>query len=330
MDRRIFPLAALCLLLAGCAAPARTETVRFFAMDTAMSVTAAGSAADARAAEDEIDRLDALWSIGSADSEIARLNAGETASVGDETAALLARALEISACTGGAFDCTVYPLEAAWGFYSGDYRVPSDGELAALLPRVGYEKFSLSGGAVTFAVPGMAVDPGGIAKGAAAGKAAALLRARGVTSAVLNLGGNVRAVGSKPDGSPWRVGLADPDDPSASFAVLSVSVRAVVTSGDYQRYFEKDGVRYHHILDPATGRPADSGLRAVTVVTDDDALADGLSTALFVLGREKAAALWRASDDFEAVFFASDGTISVTEGLKDVFSSERPWEVIAR
>ncbi|MPM78812.1 FAD:protein FMN transferase [bioreactor metagenome] len=166
-------------------------------------------------------------------------------------------------------------------------------------------------------VAGMAVDLGGIAKGFAGDRSLAVLADYGVTSALVSLGGNITALGQKPDGSPWRVAVKDPKDPESYLCVLSLRDRTVATSGAYERYFEQDGVVYHHIIDPSTGYPARSGLLSVTVVSPSGAVADAMSTALFVLGEEKGLALWRASEDFEAVLVREDGTVLITQGLFD-------------
>ena len=207
------------------------------------------------------------------------------------------RALEIAAETNGAYDPTVYPLMRAWGFTDGNYRVPADAELDALLQTTGWTEVSADG--TTASLPeGFALDLGGIGKGYAAGRCKEILKAHGVTSALLSLGGNVSALGSKPDGADWTVGLQDPQT-DGCFGYVSASDVSVVTSGGYQRYFEQDGVRYHHILDPKTGRPAASGLQSVSVVSQDDTLADALSTALFVMGLDAGAALYRAGYTLE-------------------------------
>ena len=166
---------------------------------------------------------------------------------------------------------------------------------------------------------GMEIDLGSIAKGYAGQQAAKLLREKGVTSALLNLGGNVQTIGSKPDGGAWQIAVKNPHS-KEPMMVVSVRDKAVVTSGGYERYFEQDGKTYWHIMDPKTGRPADSGLLAVTVIGEDGAMCDGLSTSLFVMGLEKAAALWAESSDFEAIFIAADGTVYITDGLKEDFS----------
>lgn len=318
---------ALCaaLLLALCGCTARTVRREFFAMDTVMTVSVCGGQAELDAVEDEIYRLDGLLSAQSGASEISAVNSG-TEAVSAETAALLRRALEIAAETDGAYDPTIDPLMRAWGFADGNYRVPEQTELDALLQTTGWTEVSVNGTAV--ALPdGFALDLGGIGKGYAAGRCKEMLRERSVTSALLSLGGNVSALGSKPDGTAWTVAIENPDG-GAYLGTVQIADQCVVTSGGYQRYFEQDGVRYWHILDPETGKPARSGMKSVTIVASDDTLADALSTALFVMGPEKAADFWRAHRaQFGAVWLTDDGGLFVTEGL--TLATEREYEVVS-
>ena len=317
----------LCAVLCGCAPKA--ASTEFFAMDTVMQLTAYGKGAEEaiKSCEETIAALDAKLSAQSEESQIARLNAGGACEDG-ETLEVLTDALEIARRTDGAYDPTVYPLMQLWGFGTENAHVPQQKDIDVALKVTGYEK--LPDVTSPYTLPdGMAVDLGGIGKGFAAKKARRCLTASGVTSAVLSLGGNVTLVGAKPDGSDWTVGLQDPSLDSL-FGFISGTNVSVVTSGGYQRYFEENGERYWHILDAKTGWPAKTGLASVTVVSENDVLADGLSTALFVMGLEKAEAFWRESGDFEAVFLLDSGEIFVTEGLKDSFRSERGFEVIAR
>ena len=214
----------------------------------------------------------------------------------------------------------------AWGFTDGNYRVPADAELDALLQTTGWTEVSVDG--TTASLPeGFALDLGGIGKGYAAGRCKEILKAHGVTSALLSLGGNVSALGSKPDGTAWTVAIEDPDG-GAYLGTVQITDQCVVTSGGYQRYFEQDGVRYWHILDPETGKPARSGMKSVTIVSADDALADALSTALFVMGPERAADFWRVHRaEFGAVWLTDDGRLFVTEGL--TLTTEREYEVVS-
>lgn len=318
---------ALTLLLCGCAQ--KQATTEIFAMDTVMQLTAYGSGAERAlgVAEGELARLDAELSAQRTSSEIAKLNAGG-ACENEEVLRVLARALEIAERTDGAYDPTVYPLMQLWGFGTENAHVPQQTEISDALGAVGYER--LSSVTAPYALPsGMAVDLGGIGKGFAAETLRTCLQEQGIRSAVLSLGGNVTLIGSKIDGSDWTVGLQDPDG-DGCFGYVSGKDISVVTSGGYQRYFEENGRRYGHILNAKTGWPAGTGLSSVTIVSADDTLADGLSTALFVMGLDKAIEFWRASDDFEAVFLLDSGEIYVTQGLQGSFRSERSFEVIAR
>ena len=316
---------ALLLFFTLCGCGAQRQTGEWFAMDTVMTAAVYGSADALDAVEAETYRLDALLAAQKDDSEIAAVNDGAEV-VSEETAALLRRALEIAAETNGAYDPTVYPLMRAWGFTDGNYRVPADAELDALLQTTGWTEVSVDG--TTALLPeGFALDLGGIGKGYAAGRCKEILKAHGVTSALLSLGGNVSALGSKPDGTAWTVAIENPDG-GAYLGTVQITDQCVVTSGGYQRYFEQDGVRYWHILDPETGKPARSGMKSVTIVSADDTLADALSTALFVMGPERAADFWREHRaEFGAVWLTDDGRLFVTEGL--TLTTEREYEVVS-
>ena len=325
----ILPLSLILLL---CACQSSDASAQIFAMDTVMDLTVQGSgAAQAlKDAEAELYRLDALLSRQDSASAVSALNesAGSPVAVEEELYNLLQTAVEYSTLTDGAFAVTVAPIMDAWDFTGEHPRVPSRAELDSLLPLVGDERIVFGSGTVTLE-PGMAVDLGGIAKGYASDRLAELLAADGVSSAMVSLGGNVYVRGTKRDGSLWRVAIEDPNDTAAYLGVLSLQDRFIITSGGYQRYFEQDGVRYHHILDPKTGHPAASGLQSVSVVSQDDTLADALSTALFVMGLDAGAALYRAGDlAFEAVFMTDDGSVWITPGLAGQYQSDRPYQVL--
>lgn len=325
------------LMLAGCSAQTSAEessqSREVYAMDTVMTLEAYGQNADAALDEAvaEIERLDALWSIASSDGEIARLNAEKQITASADTLALLTRAKEISAATDGLFSTTIAPLMEAWGFTSGDYRVPDEAELSALLAHVDDKEIAISDSTVT--IPADAkVDLGGIAKGFTSARVMEIFRENGIKNGILSLGGNVQALGTKPDGTLWRVGLQNPADERALFATLELADKAVITSGAYERNFEQDGIVYHHIIDPRTGYPAESGLSSVTIVSDDGTLADGLSTALFIMGKEAAVEFWRSHrDDFDMVLLADDGAVTVSAGIADALtlSDDSAAEVVS-
>ena len=318
--RRVLALALALLLLSGCA-PAQPLERTFFAMDTVMTLRLyqGGDEALLDAAQGRVEELEGLLSVTDESSEVRALNRdGAATGLSPETADLLGAALDLCERTGGALDISTYPVLRAWGFTTGEYAVPSGEDISALLPLVDYTRIELDGDAVLLP-PGMEIDLGSVAKGYAGDQLSRLLRENGVTSALLDLGGNIQAVGARPDGSPWRVGIRNPAG-EGNLGVVEVDNQAVITSGGYERYFEEDGVRYWHILDPKTGAPARSGLVSVTVVGDDGLMCDGLSTALFVLGREKAVEHWRRHRDFEAVLVSEDGSVTITPGLEGRFT----------
>ena len=325
---------AVLLLLCGCGrtepepaatpdpepAPVQEEnSISFLAMDTYMTVRAWGADDDQLGAvRDAVYELDELLSVTAETSEIARLNAGDTVTLSEQTRTLLEKALQLCEKTDGALDISLYPVVKAWGFTTSEYRIPHETEINELLQNVGYRRIGLSGSGAILP-EGMEIDLGSIAKGYAGDLIASMLREDGVTSAILDLGGNIHTVGAKPDGSPWRVGVRDPQS-DGYLGVLSVEDKAVVTSGGYIRYFVgEDGETYWHIIDPATGYPAKNGLISVTIVGDEGAVCDGLSTSLFVMGLDKATDYWRQNGGFEAVFITDDGQVYVTAGLQDTY-----------
>lgn len=339
---RKFCALALTVLMAVSAAGCGTidpdeaqESIQVIAMDTAMIFTAYGvnSTKADYAAEEEVYRLEAMLSRTDEESPVAQLNSQGTAEVDGELWALMETAMEYTAATGGAFDITVAPVTVAWGFTTDSFQVPTQAELDSLLPLVGTDHIHNLGGngdgTVTVELdPGTQIDLGGIGKGYASDRVAAIFREYEIPRGLVQLGGSVLAIGDRPDGAAWVVGIKDPRDPdnaNAFAAVLNLTDAYAVTSGSYQRYFEQDGETYHHIIDPATGYPADSGLTSVTVVADsadgNGTMCDALSTALFVMGEEKALDFWRSGQyDFQLVLVTEDGRVVVTEGLADVLT----------
>ena len=296
-----------------------------FAMDTYMTVSAYGDAGEKAvdAAVKEINRLDALLSTGKASSEVSELNASNGGKLSADTNALMDAALDLYESTDHVFDITIYPVMKLWGFTDQNYKVPSEGDLKAALTLVDASTldYNKAKKTVAFTVDGTQIDFGGIAKGYTSATVAQLYKDYGVTSGLVNLGGNVQTVGFKPDGSEWRIGIQDPEDENDMLGVVQTHDAAVITSGGYERNFEEDGVVYHHIIDPVTGYPADSGLISVTIVSEDGTLADGLSTSLFIMGKDKAIEYWKAhSKDFVFFLCDDDGTLVVSKGLKDKFT----------
>lgn len=324
MDKKclLLPSALTLLLLSGCTSQTVSESRKnFFAMDTIMDFTIYGQEDLLDQTESMIQSLEAEMSVTNPASEIAAINENGYGKVTGDTSDLISAALSLCQRTDGALDISVYPIVHAWGFTTGHYQVPDDASIQALLPLVDYTQIDYQQDSGDIQLPdGMEIDLGSVAKGYAGQKAADFLKENGVTSGLLSLGGNIQAIGSKPDGSPWKIGIQDPFQNESPMMVLSVTDKSVVTSGGYERYFQQDGKTYWHIMDPSTGYPAENGLVSVTIVGTDGMLCDGLSTSLFVMGLEKAADFWGSSDDFDAVFVTEDQTVYITEGLADSFA----------
>lgn len=306
-----------------------------FAMDTYMTVTAYGEKAEkaAEAAIQEIERLDQLLSTGKEDSEIGLLNQNGEGVVSADTVTLLTYAKELCQKTKGSFDVSIYPIMEAWGFSTGEYQVPKESLLEELLTKVDGGKIQCdeSTGKVTFEIEGMKIDFGGLAKGYTSARIMEIWKEYDITSGMVNLGGNVQVLGTKTDGNHWKVGIQSPTDETSYIGVLSVQDKAVITSGGYERYFEQDGKTYHHIVNPDTGYPAESDLTSVTIVSEDGTLADGLSTALFVMGKEEAITYWKEhSQEFDAILWDSAEHIYVTEGIAEDFTSDFQVEIVRK
>ena len=299
-----------------------------YAMDTVMDLKV--YAADdeiLNAAEQEIYRIEQLLKRSDENSEIYKINSSEKCEITEETAYILNTALETGKETDGAFDISIAPVMDLWGFYGQKFYVPTEAEIAEKLALTDYRKIKLSG--TTVKTPAdMQIDLGGIGKGYTSDRVIELMRDNGAKSAIISLGGNVQTLGTKPDGSAWNIGIQNPFNTSEYIGGIRVADEAVITSGGYQRYFMDGDKRYHHIIDPKTGKPSESGLSLVTIVSESGIRADALSTSLFVMGLEKSSEYWRKHGGFEAVLVTDADKIYVTEGLKDRFKSDREYELI--
>ena len=311
----------LCVSLSGCGAPP-SRSADFFAMDTFMSVTVWGQSeaqaqTDLDAVQQRINDLSNTLSRQVSASSLARLNAagGQAVTLDEDTYAALSRAVEYAELTDGAFDPTTAPLSDLWGIGTEHAAVPDAETLDEALVSVDYRNIELLGNHQARLRNGAQVDLGGIGKGYATDAVSHLADGGAMLAA---LGGNIGAYGENPnrkDGA-WLIGLADPDNSSSYIATVAVENQSVVTSGDYERYFEQNGVRYHHIFDPRTGYPVQNELRAVTVVDGESTRADAMTTALFVMGLDRGMEFC-AEQSLDAAFITADHKIYVTDGLKN-------------
>lgn len=317
-----FLTALFLLLIPSCAPTTSVYQTGFIAMDTYVSLTVYGKNAEtaAKAAKEEVMRIESLMSVTDPNSEVYEINAmaGETVTVSDDTEKVIRAALEAAEESGGALDITLRPVIIEWGFTTGEYKIPDMDKLKDLLKKVDYRSVKVGDNSV-FIPFGAQIDLGAAAKGYAGDRAVSVLKENGADSAIISLGGNVHALGAKADGTDWNVAVKNPFD-NSNMCGLKLENKAVVTSGDYERYFEgEDGIRYHHIIDPSDGCPADNGIVSATIIGESGLRCDALSTAVFVMGAEKAERLWREKGGFEMLLVTNDKRIILTEGIADVF-----------
>ncbi len=322
-----FPLVIFCVLFlsVSCKGGGNLYKKSAISMDTLVTITVVSSSekgADKAidSAFAEINRIGKLLNFFSADSEVTQINRSAgiaPVKVSPDTLEIIGEAIDTAEKTDGAFDITIGAVSPLWDFHKKE--LPSKDAVKEKIKLVGYKNIVLDKEHATVFLKkkGMAIDLGGITKGYAADKAAKVLQQQGIHSGIVAAAGDIRAFGARPDGTPWKIGIENPrkkDEGDEVFAVVSLSNQAISTSGDYERFFFKDGVRYHHILDPKTGYPA-YGCRSVTVITGKGVHTDAFSTAVFILGPRKGMeALKRLG--FDGVIVSDDGTISVTDGIR--------------
>lgn len=295
--------------------PAEPISETAFKLNTVVKVTIYDS--DDRSLLTEVfglcDKYEALFSRTKESSEIYRLNHGMLPeedgffTLSPETAELVSKGLEYSRLSDGAFDIAIAPVSSLWDFTSDEKIVPEKDALAKALPLIDYRDVELDQNRIRFAKKGMGLDLGAIAKGYIADRMKDFLVGKGVKSAIIDLGGNILCIGNKPDNTPFRIGVQKPfANRSETVSAVSISDGSVVSSGIYERYFEKDGRFYHHLLNPATGYPYDNGLVSVTILSEQSVDGDGLSTSCFALGLKKGMELIERLPDVEAVFITAD------------------------
>ena len=310
----LYIMLTLCLLLCLTGCSEKPVTKQIFAMDTYMELTTYGDKA-------EVALTDVIHTINQyalqldpevESSAVHALNHAEGSEVTLDPAIvdMLTVAKQVWEQTNGALDLTVYPIVKAWGFIDSAHTVPTAAEVEQLKTVPCFGDVNIDIHTVTMPA-GTEISFGAVAKGAMAERSKLILGDYGIKHAFLSLGGNVQTIGTKPDGSLWRIGVQDPNNLSGHLGIVSVGEMAVVTSGSYQRYFEQNGKLYHHIIDPATAAPAESGLLSVTILCESGTMADALSTAMFILGEEAALDYWRTYGGFDMILVTEDNRVVV-------------------
>lgn len=264
-------------------------------------------------------KYDAMFSNKTEDSEISRINnaGGNPVEVSAETVKLIKKSVYYSDLSNGIFDITIAPVSELWDFHAEEPVVPAPETVAGAAGHVDYKNILIKDNTVQLLDPLARIDVGGIAKGYIADRVKEYLKKEGVRHAVIDLGGNVLTIGSKPDGSDYNIGIQKPFDATGTpITSVRISDKSIVTSGIYQRYFEVDGKKYHHILDPRTGYPCENNLYSVTIITDSSLTADALSTTCFLLGYDKGMRLISQLDNVDGIFITNDNKIHYSKNFQ--------------
>lgn len=270
--------------------------------------------------------LENILSINKANTELDKVNemAGvEPVEVSDDTFNVVKKGLEYSKLSGGSLDITIGPLVKLWGIGTDNARLPSQEEINEKKSLIDYNNIEIDEAkkSIFLKYPNMIIDLGSIAKGYAADEVVKILKEDGVSSAIIDLGGNIYVVGDKLDGTPWKVGIQNPEKSGGdTIGFVGVSNKSIVTSGVYERYFEHEGKNYHHILNPETGYPYNNNILGVSILSDASIDGDSLSTTLFALGIEEGLKLINSLDGIDAIFITKDHYLYLTDGFKDVFT----------
>lgn len=317
-------LSASILLLSGCSGlpRERSQTYTDTLFDTVISVQIFDSVDEdvLKGCEKLCKKYDSMFSNKIEDSEISRINSagGNPVEVSKETIKLIKKGIYYSEMSDGAFDITIAPVSSLWDFKAETPSVPSPEAIAEAVSHVNYENIIIRDNTVKLADPQAGIDLGAIAKGYIADRIKDYLEEEGVRHAMINLGGNVLAMGSKLDGSDYNIGVQKPfDETGEPITSVKISDKSVVTSGIYQRYFKADGKIYHHILDPNTGYPCENNLYSVTILTDSSLTADALSTTCFLLGYDRGMKLINQLDNVDAVFITNDNQIHYSKNFQN-------------
>lgn len=320
--KKLFLLSLFTIILLSSCTNKKSETY-FESMNTFMKVQAYGEKAEEAnaAAQKYIGELEGFISVTKPESDIYKLNHATQfpVEINHQTLELIKIALNMSEISDGAFNPCLYPVSSTWGFTKKQYRIPSQEEINEKLKLTDWKKVRIEDSNV-FMENGMQFDLGGIGKGFAGDEAAKKMRSFGIKSALLDLGGNIQLIGSKPDGKDWTVGIRNPIEDGV-VGTLNVSDVAVITSAGYERYFEgPDGHKYIHIFDGTTGCPVENEMLSTTAIAESGTYCDGLSTTLYVLGVDRSIELWRKQKDFDFIMITKNKDIYISKNIAKKFT----------